>query len=151
MIRSSSAFRKRLGAPVGSVLLGGRDFIDEARVWRKRLGGGMRQVGVLAAAGLIALVESPPRLAQDHLNARRLAEAAAELTGVRIDPARVETNIVIIDVSGAAMSGASIVSELAERGILAIGFGDVIRMVTHYDVSPEDIETAVAALAEILG
>jgi threonine aldolase len=142
---------KGLGSPVGSVLAGRKEFIDEARVWRKRLGGGMRQVGVLAAAGLVALEESPPKLLQDHANARRLAVGAAELPGVKIDPETVVTNIVIIDVSGAAKSGAQIVAELLDKGIRAIGFGDVIRMVTHYDVSGEDIETTISTLREILG
>ena len=110
-----------------------------------------RDVGILAAAGLVALEESPPKLHQDHANAKRLAEGAAELPGVEIDPGSVVTNIVIIDVSGASKSGAEIVSELSERGIAAIGFGDTIRMVTHYDVSAEDIESAIKALREILG
>src|SRR2546422_6206769 len=90
---------KGLGAPVGSMLLGSRAFIDEARVIRKMLGGGMRQAGVLAAAGLIALEESPQRLPEDHANAKRLAEGIAELTGARIDPRKVVTNIVIFEVS----------------------------------------------------
>jgi threonine aldolase len=142
---------KALGAPVGSILTGRKDFIDEARVWRKRLGGGMRQVGILAAAGLVALEESPQKLPQDHANARRLAEGASELPGVKVDPASVVTNIVIIDVSNASMSAAQIVAELWDRGIRAIGFGDVIRMVTHYDVSAEDIETTIKALEDITG
>lgn len=141
---------KGLGAPVGSVLLGKREFIDEARVWRKRLGGGMRQVGVLAAAGLVALDESPPKLVEDHQNARRLAEGIADLSGVAIDPGTVATNIVIADVSDAELSSAEIVDALRERSVLAIGFGDVIRMVTHYDVSENDIDAAIAAFREIL-
>src|SRR5215212_5065592 len=95
---------KGLGAPVGSLLLGGGGFIEEARRWRKLLGGGMRQAGVLAAAGLVALEETPRRLSEDHANARRLAEGVAELPGVRIDPEGVRTNIVIFDVSGAALT-----------------------------------------------
>src|SRR5215210_6762438 len=90
---------KGLGAPVGSMLLGKRDFIKEARIWRKRLGGGMRQVGVLGAAGLIALEESPKTLRIDHENARRLAEGLANLRGISIDAEKVQTNIVIFDVS----------------------------------------------------
>lgn len=141
---------KGLGAPVGSILLGTEDFIDEARVWRKRFGGGMRQVGILAAAGLIALEESPPKLHEDHQNARRLAEGAADLPGIRIDPERVQTNIVIFDVAGAGLSADEICEKLSEEGILAIGFGNLIRMVTHYDVSGEDIEKTLAALRRIL-
>ncbi len=141
---------KGLGAPVGSVLVGNKDFIDEARVWRKRMGGGMRQAGVLAAAGLVALEESPPKLAVDHANARRLAEAAAEMKGVEIDLGTVQTNIVIIDVSGAGMSSFDICERLKQERVLAIPFGNSIRMVTHYDVSADDIETAISALRAIL-
>jgi threonine aldolase len=142
---------KALGAPVGSMLLGKKDFIEEARVWRKRLGGGMRQVGVLAAAGLIALEETPKILHVDHENAKRLAEGAANLKDVSIDPEKVVTNIVIFDVSEARISAAEIVARLKEKGILAINFGSFIRMVTHYDVSREDIETTLNVLQEIMG
>lgn len=141
---------KGLGAPVGSLLLGEKSFIAEARVWRKRLGGGMRQVGVLAAAGLIALEESPKRLHVDHENARALAEGAANLKGVSIDPEKVQTNIVIFDVSQTGKTSAEIIARLGEHGILAIPFGAAIRMVTHYDVSRDDIEKTVVSLAKIL-
>jgi threonine aldolase len=141
---------KGLGAPVGSMLLGKKDFIEEARVWRKRLGGGMRQVGILAAAGLIALEESPKRLHVDHENARRLAEGAANLNGVSIDAERVRTNIVLFDVSQTGKSSAEIVERLREKNILAIPFGKEIRMVTHSDVSPADIEKTLEALSEII-
>jgi threonine aldolase len=141
---------KGLGAPVGSMLLGNKDFIAEARVWRKRLGGGMRQVGILAAAGLIALEESPKVLHVDHENARRLAEGAANLRGVSIDAERVQTNIVIFDVSATGKTSAEICTALKEDGILAIPFGKAIRMVTHYDVSREDIETTLQSLGKII-
>jgi threonine aldolase len=141
---------KGLGAPVGSMLLGGKDFISEARVWRKRLGGGMRQVGILAAAGLIALEESPELLHVDHENARKLAEGVANLKGVSIDAEKVETNIVILDVSATGKSSGEICAELKEQGILAIPFGKAIRMVTHCDVSREDIEETLQALQKIL-
>jgi threonine aldolase len=141
---------KGLGAPVGSMLLGARDFIEEARRWRKLLGGGMRQAGVIAAAGLVALEETPERLPLDHENARRLAEGLAELPGIRIDPERVATNIVIFDVSGTGRAADEICARLQERGVLASGFGPSIRMVTHYDVSSEDIETALQQLRAIL-
>ena len=141
---------KGLGAPVGSMLLGTRAFIDEARVIRKMLGGGMRQAGVLAAAGLIALEESPKRLPEDHANARRLAEGLAELTGVKIDPENVVTNIVIFDVAGTSMSADDICKQLRERGVLASGFGSAIRMVTHFDVSRSDVEKALLALSSVL-
>jgi threonine aldolase len=141
---------KGLGAPAGSMLLGKKEFIAEARIWRKRLGGGMRQIGVLAAAALVALEESPQKLAHDHENAKRLAEGVANLKGVAINAEKVVTNIVIFDVSGTGLSPAQICDELGKRGILAISFGSVIRMVTHYDVSRDDIGTALAAMREII-
>src|SRR5256714_940690 len=142
---------KALGAPVGSMLLGSRELIAEARRWRKLLGGGMRQAGVLAAAGLVALEETPPRLAEDHANARRLAEGLAELPGVLIDPEKVQTNIVIFDVSNAELASDEICARLRDaHGVLASGFGDSIRMVTHYDVSREDIERALGALRQVI-
>ena len=142
---------KALGAPVGSMLLGKKDFIDEARVWRKRLGGGMRQVGVLAAAGLVALEETPELLHIDHENAKKLAEGVANLKGVSIDAGKVVTNIVIFDVAATGKTPAEIVAALKERGILAIGFAGTIRMVTHYDIAREDIEKTIKALGKILG
>jgi threonine aldolase len=139
-----------LGAPVGSMLVGNKDFIAEGRTWRKLLGGGMRQVGVLAAAGLIALEETPKTLHVDHENARALAEGAANLKGVEIDAEKVVTNIVIFDVTNAGISASVICAKLKEQNILASPFGNSIRMVTHYDVSREDIETTVKALEQIL-
>lgn len=143
---------KGLGAPVGSMLLGSESFIAEARRWRKLLGGGMRQVGVLAAAALVALEETPKHLHKDHANARRLAEGLREIEGVAIDPEKVVTNIVIFDVSETGRASSSICDELRVRhGVLASGFGaDFIRMVTHYDVSSEEIETTLNALREVL-
>ncbi|HVG29639.1 MAG TPA: GntG family PLP-dependent aldolase [Pyrinomonadaceae bacterium] len=141
---------KGLGAPVGSMLLGKKEFIEEARAWRKLLGGGMRQVGVIAAAGLVALEESPKGLHQDHANARRLAEGLAELPGVKIDPERVVTNIVIFDVADTGLAADAICARLQERNVLASGFGASIRMVTHYDVSREGIEAALAALRVVI-
>lgn len=141
---------KALGAPVGSMLIGSRDFIKEARVWRKRFGGGMRQAGILAAAGLVALEESPKRLHEDHANARRLAKGLAEIRGIKIDVERVVTNIVLFDVTGTGKTSADICARLKEKSILAIPFGPAIRMVTHCDVSGSDIETAIDRLREIL-
>ena len=141
---------KGLGAPIGSMLLGTKDFIEEARVWRKRFGGGMRQVGILAAAGLIALEESPKRLHIDHENAKKLAEGAANLKGVSIDAEKVQTNIVIFDVSETGKTSAEIIQELKRENILAIPFGKAIRMVTHCDVSGDDIEKTLHSLREII-
>jgi threonine aldolase len=137
---------KGLGAPVGSILVGTDDFIKEARVWRKRFGGGMRQAGIIAAAGLIALEESPKRLHEDHANARRLVEGLAELPGIKIDVERVVTNIVIFDITDTGKSSAEICSALKDQNILAIPFGPTIRMVTHCDVSADQIETTIEAL-----
>ena len=141
---------KGLGAPVGSMLLGSKVFIDQARSVRKMLGGGMRQAGVIAAAGLVALEESPKRLHEDHENARRLAEGLAELPGIKIDPEKVVTNIVIIDVAETGKTADGICAELRERNVLAIGFGSSIRMVTHCDVSHADIETALREFRSVL-
>lgn len=141
---------KGLGAPVGSMLLGTKDFIAEAKTWRKRFGGGMRQVGILAAAGIIALEESPERLHIDHENARFLAEGVANIKGISIDAEKVQTNIVIFDVSETGKTSAEIIEELKKENIFAIPFGKAIRMVTHCDVSREDIEKTLAALNSIL-
>lgn len=142
---------KGLGAPVGSILLGHRDFVREARVWRKRLGGGMRQIGILAAAGLLALEEGPKRLHEDHENARALAEGLAEIDRVSIDPSKVQTNIVIFDVSQTGKSAKEISVALKVAGVLAIAISDTqIRMVTHLDIEAEDIRTTVKVLGESL-
>jgi threonine aldolase len=141
---------KALGAPVGSMLLGSRTFIDEARSWRKMLGGGMRQAGVLAAAGLVALEETPKKLPEDHSNARRLADGLAEIKGIDIDPEKVVTNIVIFNIAGTGLGASEISARLVKRGVLASGFGSAIRMVTHYDVSRQDIDTALDALRAVI-
>jgi threonine aldolase len=140
---------KGLGAPAGSMLLGTREFIAEARIWRKRLGGGMRQIGILAAAGLIALEQGPKRLHLDHDNAKALAQGVTEIDGISINVDNVVTNIVLFDVSAAGLTGADVCDKLKERGVLAIGFGNSIRMVTHLDISREDVHSATAALGEI--
>ena len=141
---------KALGAPAGSMLVGSSEFIDRARSWRKRLGGGMRQVGVLAAAGIIALEDGPSLLERDHRNAKRLAQGLAEIPGIAIDPEKVVTNIVIFDVAKARLSAAEIVAKLKEKDVLAIGFGSQIRMVTHLDIADSDIDAAISAMTEIL-
>ena len=141
---------KGLGAPVGSMLVGSREFIEKAHVYRKLFGGGMRQVGVLAAAGLVALEGSPQRLHEDHANARYLAEGLAQIPGISVDPKKVQTNIVIFDVRGTGRTAGEICAELAERKVLA-GPTDkfAIRMVTHCDVDRAAIACALAALREI--
>jgi threonine aldolase len=141
---------KALGAPVGSMLAGTADDIAQARLYRKRLGGGMRQAGVLAAAGLIALEHSPRHLGEDHRNARLMAKGLFGIPGIAIDPAKVQTNIVIFDVSGTGLPSAEISSRLKERGVLIDPINaTVMRLVTHYDVDREGCEMALAALAEV--
>lgn len=143
---------KGLGAPIGSMILGPREFITEARSWRKRLGGGMRQVGILAAAGMIALEESPKILPTDHANAKHLAAGVAELRGVAIDPAAVQTNVVIFDVAGTGKTTAEISQALREHGVLANGINPrEMRMLTHYDVSRADIEETLQAMKQVIG
>jgi threonine aldolase len=142
---------KGLGAPVGSMLLGPEGFIREARIVRKTLGGGMRQAGVLAAAGLVALEESPPRLAEDHQKARRLAEELAEIPGICLDLRRVQTNIVIFRITRPDLTATEFCDRLRTRGVLAGAVGpDTVRMVTHYDVSLTGIEKAVQAVRAVL-
>jgi len=142
---------KGLGAPVGSILLGTSAFIEEARVWRKRLGGGMRQIGILAAAGLIALEEGLRRLHEDHENAKALATGVADIAGIAIDASSVQTNIVIFDVTGTRKPSSEICARLKEDGVLAIAISESqLRMVTHLDVSHRDISIAVAVLRKVV-
>jgi len=142
---------KGLGAPVGSMLVGSREFIDKARIVRKLVGGGMRQAGVLAAAGLVALEDSPARLHEDHENAKFLAEGLARLAGVAVDPTRVQTNIVIFDVRGTGSIAAEVAAKLARHRVLC-GPSDKygIRMVTHCDVDRAAIERALETFASAL-
>jgi threonine aldolase len=143
---------KALSAPIGSMLVGPRDFIDYGRRIRKALGGGMRQVGVIAAAGLIALTEMTKRLGEDHARAKRLAQTIAGLPGVKIDPAEVETNIIIFGFENPKLTVPDFCTALRERGVLVLpapgGIG--IRMVTHKDVGDEDVARAEAAFRSIL-
>ena len=142
---------KGLGAPVGSMLVGSRDFIEKARATRKLLGGGMRQAGVLAAAGLIALEESPKGLQRDHDNARYLAAGLSRLPGIAVDPNQVVTNILIFDVTGTGRTAADICGALAKQNILAGPTGThAIRMVTHYDVDRAGIDRALGGISEIV-
>jgi threonine aldolase len=142
---------KGLGAPVGSMLVGSREFIEKARVYRKLFGGGMRQVGVLGAAGLIALEKSPSRLHEDHANARHLAEALAQLPGITVDLRKVQTNIIIFDVRGTGRTAAEISAALAKRNVLANPTGRYdIRMLTHVDVDRAAVDRALAEFRALL-
>jgi threonine aldolase len=130
-------------------VVGSAKRIEKARLYRKRLGGGMRQVGVLAAAGLIALEETPKRLAEDHANARAIAGRLAKMEGVEVRP--VETNIVIFDVTRTGTTPELLGAALKERGVIINGvYGHIMRAVTHYDVSHADCMTAMDALEEVL-
>lgn len=142
---------KGLGAPVGSMLVGSKEFIQKAHIARKLLGGGMRQAGVLAAAGLIALEESPQNLHVDHENAKFLANGLASIKGISLDPKKVVTNIVIFDVRGTGRTAAEISTDLGKSKILC-GPTDKysIRMVTHCDVRRDGIERALTAVSDLL-
>jgi len=141
---------KGLGAPVGSLLVGSREFITRARAVRKSLGGGMRQAGILAAAGLIALEEGPKRLHEDHANATFMAEKLAKIRGIEINLATVQTNILIFDIRGTGMNAAEFSRRLAEKNVLANGISpEHMRFVTHLDVDRTACEYALRAIEEI--
>jgi threonine aldolase len=142
---------KGLGAPVGSMMVGSDAFIEKARIYRKMFGGGMRQAGVIAAAGLIALEQSPARLLVDHENARRLAEGIARMPGLKIDVAKVRTNIVIFDCQETGKTAIELCDVLREKGVWALDTAIYsVRFVTHSDVDRGSIERALAALEEVL-
>jgi threonine aldolase len=141
---------KGLAAPVGSVVSGGREFVARVRRARKMLGGGMRQAGVLAAAGLLALTEMVDRLAEDHVNARLLAEGLARIDGVALDLTGVQTNIVVFRLD-AEIDSAAFVHALRDEGVLIIDMGrGLLRAVTHYGVTADDCRTAIAACRRAL-
>jgi threonine aldolase len=147
----SICFSKGLGAPVGSVLCGPADFIEEALRYRKMLGGGMRQVGILAAACLYAIENHVERLAEDHDNARKLAFGLALLEAIQIDPQSVVSNIVLFDVSKSGVSADALVERLAAEGVLTIPFGPTtIRGVTHMGVTGTDIDRALEIIGRVL-
>ena len=140
---------KGLGAPIGSLIVGRRDFIDRALAVRRMFGGSMRQVGVIAAAGLIALEKMTARLEEDHANAQLIARGLAEIPGVKIDPERVQTNIVIFDIAETGKDTTKLSASLKERGVLANGISPrEMRLVTHKDVSRSDCESALGAIRE---
>lgn len=144
----SFCLSKGLGCPVGSLLVGDRAFIDRAHRFRKMLGGGMRQAGILAAAGLHALDNHVERLADDHLRARRIAEVLAALPGVEVDLPSVETNMVYIDVAATGIPASGFVDALAERDIhLTAVSPTVLRAVTHLDVDDAGIDRALSAFS----
>ncbi len=144
----SICLSKGLGAPVGSLLCGRRKLVDRARRWRKLLGGGMRQAGILAAAGIYALEHHVARLSEDHCNAARLAKGLAGIDGLAVDTGTVQTNMVFVSLD--PQRDEALQSFLKERGVLVSGRG-TYRLVTHLDVSQEDIDTAAQAFRDFFG
>ncbi len=142
---------KGLGAPVGSMIVGSQEFTDKARIYRKMFGGGMRQAGVIAAAGLIALEESPKRLHEDHANAQLLARETAGIPGLRIDPTSVKTNIVIFDCEQTGLNAVQLCEALQPHGIWALDTAPYsVRFVTHCDVDRAGCERAIKILREVV-
>ena len=142
-------FTKGLGAPVGAAIAGTREFIAEAWRLKQQMGGAMRQAGIIAAAGVFALRHHVKRLADDHVNARRLAEGLAALPGIALDPATVETNIVIFELTG-ALDARAAEQRLLERGVRMGAMGPrLVRAVTHLDVSAAQVERALALAREV--
>jgi len=143
----SICLRKGLAAPVGSIVSGTKDFIAEARRARKVLGGGMRQAGVLAAAGIVALTEMVDRLIEDHANAKKLAEGLANIKGLSINPDRVRTNIVYFEVTNKGTTSQMMTEKLESRGVRVLPTGPTrLRAVTHYHITPDDIDYALHIL-----
>jgi threonine aldolase len=147
----SVCFSKGLGAPVGSAILSTKDRIAESRIWRKRYGGGMRQVGFLAAAANYALENNISRLKDDHINAKKIATACAEISPNLIDATGVETNIVALDLSGLNITANELNNQLKEAGILASALGPkFLRVVTHLDITDSDMEKILDVLPKLL-
>ncbi len=142
---------KGLGAPVGSMIVGSQAFVDKSRIYRKMFGGGMRQAGVLAAAGLIALEESPKRLHEDHSNAQYLAREIAQIPGLRMDPASVKTNIVIFDCEQTGLNAVQLCEAIQPHGVWALDTAPFsVRFVTHCDVDRPGCERAIQILREVV-
>jgi threonine aldolase len=148
----SVCLSKGLGAPVGSLVAGTKPFIERVHRFRKMFGGGMRQVGIIAAAGIYALDHHIERLKEDHQNAKRLALGLKEIKGISINPEEVETNILIFDVVGTGMTPVQVSNAIKKQGVLMNAVSKTqIRLVTHLDVSKEEIEVALKAFRRVLG
>jgi threonine aldolase len=142
---------KGLGAPVGSVLTGDTEFISRARHARKRLGGAMRQVGVIAAAGIVALTEMVDRLVEDHRNAQLLARKLVQVPRIKVESERVQTNMVMVKVNGLGLKAEQLAEKLSERGVKVSCYGPyTIRLVTHKDVSREQVLKAADIISEVV-
>jgi threonine aldolase len=147
----SLCFSKGLGAPVGSIIVGSQEFIEQARYYRKAFGGGMRQAGILAAAAIYAINNNIERLEEDHRRARVLADFITTLPGVEIDKESLQTNIVIFNVKNSGLSGQQVVDHLHKKGIKMLTFaGTKMRAVTHMQISDQDIQSAISALNAVL-
>jgi threonine aldolase len=146
----SVCLSKGLCAPAGSVLCGSKADIERARYLRKQLGGGMRQVGILAACGIVSVTKMVQRLAEDHAHARKLAEGLAALKGVQLDLATVQTNIVFFSLPGREKDLPALIEKLQAQRVLAMALGGRVRMVTHHDVDAEDVDRALNAWKAIL-
>ena len=147
----SFCLSKALSCPVGSILCGSNEFIEGAHKWRKMVGGRMRQAGVLAAAGLVALDNMVERLADDHSNAKRLAEGLANIKGISVDPTSIQTNIVIFEVAEAAGNANDVINELAHEGVQVTYPGQQsLRMVTHRHISASDIDEALSRVSKVM-
>ena len=143
-------FSKGLGAPVGSMILGSSEFIERGRIFRKMFGGAMRQAGILAAAALIAMEKSPLRLHEDHSNAKRLADGIAQIPGLKIDASKVRTNIVIFDCSATGLTAVQFCEALQKENVLAQDTAlHLVRLVTHWNVSSEQIEKALQVIESV--
>jgi threonine aldolase len=142
---------KGLSAPVGSLVCGSREFITEARRTRKILGGAMRQAGIIAAAGIVALEEMVERLAEDHINAKKLAEGIGQINGLSIEPDKVKTNIIYFDLTDTSLTDEQFIKGLDKKGVRLLGLGPAhFRMVTHYGINSEGIDSTLTALAEVM-
>ncbi len=147
----SFCLSKALSCPVGSVLCGTEEFIGNARRWRKMIGGGMRQAGVLAAAGLVALDTMIERLADDHANARHLAQGLANIEGLSVDPDSIQTNIVIFEIDTSVGSATEVIQALAQAGVKVTPSRDQsLRMVTHRHIDGADVDDALARVAQVV-
>ncbi len=144
---------KGLGCPVGAVLVGSRDFIEESWRWKHQFGGAMRQAGIVAAAGVHAFKHHVERLGEDHQNAKRLAQGLMQIPGVEVDPEEPETNMVFFDVNGAGLDNFQMSERLLEKGVrIGAGYGprDLMRAVTHLDVDADGIDQALAAIRAVI-
>ncbi|MBI3965138.1 MAG: hypothetical protein HY329_05845, partial [Chloroflexi bacterium] len=143
---------KGLSAPIGSVLCGTKEFVERAKGYRRMLGGAMRQSGIVAAAGLVALDTMVDRLAEDHANARRLAEGLAEISGLEIDLDAVQSNLVFVDIRSTGLTSTEFLRAAGEHGILGLARGrDKVRLVLNRHITAEDVDYAIGAIREVVG